>query len=116
MNRSTLSPAQRTLVALMQNVGFGQILDLIVRKGEPVLEPMPRVLRSVRLGIETGPAPEIRTGDFALKTEVVEMLRQLDQLRDGVVHRVDIKNGLPISLVIEEGNPLKSRWREEGKR
>ena len=114
--KSSLSPTRQRLVALMQDVRFGQILDLVVRDGDPVFDPMPRVLRSVKLGGDGAARPEIRTADFALKTELIEMLRQLDQLRDGVVHRVDIKNGLPISLLIEEGNLLKSRWHEESKR
>lgn len=105
--RTSLSRGRRRLVSLIQDVGFGQIQGLTVRKGEPVFEPMPRVLRSIRLGQPRGDSTEHPTGNFALKTEVADMLVRLSELRDGVVHRIDVKNGLPLSLVVEAADPDK---------
>ncbi len=113
LRTSSLSAARRQLVQLIQSIEFGQVLDLKVRKGEPVLQPMPRVLRSVKLGRDTGARAEIPAGDFTVRTEVIELLLQLSQIRDGVIRRLDVKNGLPISMVVEESAPTNPVGREQ---
>ena len=55
---SSLSPARRRLLRLMQQLNFGRIEQLTIRRGEPVLEPMPRLVVEYKFAGENGPRPE----------------------------------------------------------
>ena len=99
---ASLSPAGERLVRLMQELNFGQVRDLVVRDGDPVFDPPPRVVREVKFGGENGPRPETAKGDFALKAQVREMLAQLEALGDGVVECIEVKHGLPFKMTVEE--------------
>ena len=90
-----LSPERRRLVELMQAINFGRLEGLVVRRGQPVLEPRPAVVREVKFAGETGPRPEAGRPDFALKDQHRELFRVLDELGDGTVAVLTVKHGLP---------------------
>jgi len=100
--KSSLSHQQTRLIEVMQELNFGQVQDLVVRDGEPVFDPPPRVVREVKFGGENGPRPESAKGDFALKVQVRELLAQLEALGDGVVECIEVKHGLPFKMTVEE--------------
>jgi hypothetical protein len=101
--KSALSPARRRLVELMQQVNFGQIEHLVIRGGEPVLDPAPRIVHEVKFcAAENGPRPELSAGDFRLKGQLVELFRTLDAPGDATVERLEIKHGLPFRLIHAE--------------
>jgi hypothetical protein len=85
----------------MQWVGFGRIEDLRIEQGEPCFSPAPKVIREIKMGAENGPRPELAYDDFVLKSQAVELFEHLNHLRDGSVV-VEIKNGLPFRLVVEQ--------------
>lgn len=95
-----LSAPRRRLVEVLQEIGFGRIEDLLVRDGEPVLEPPPRVLRDIRLGRCASPHPMRAAADFALRREVVDLFALFDRERHLVVERIEAQNGLPIRAVV----------------
>lgn len=90
-----LSPARHRLLGILQNLNFGRLEGLVVRAGEPVLDPMPRVVREHKFGGENGPRPEARRGEFALKDQHRDLFRLLDDLGDGVIAVLTVKHGLP---------------------
>src|SRR5262245_21350499 len=100
--KAALSDSRRRLVVMMQGINFGRIEGLDVRNGNPVLDPPPRVIREITFGGENGPRPEFNAGNFLLKSQVVELLKQLDQLGDGTVEVLEVKHGLPFRMIIEE--------------
>jgi len=100
--KSDLTPACRRLVELMQGLNYGRIEMLLIRGGEPVLDPLPRVVREIRFGKENGARPEAVKADFALKSEVVEFFGLLDSVGDGVIERIDVHEGLPKGMAIRE--------------
>ena len=100
--KASLSPARRRLLELMQELNFGRVEGLVVRNGEPVFDPPPRVFREVKFRGENGPRPELRARDFLLKSEIVELLKELTRLKDGTVESIRIKRGVPFGLVVEE--------------
>jgi len=100
--KSSLSKHKIRLVELMQRINFGRIEGLVVRNGEPVLAPPPRVIREIRFGGENGTRPEAAKENFALKSQVVELLNLIEAIRDGVIQRLEIKHGLPFMMTIEE--------------
>lgn len=102
MMKSELSPARRRLVEKMQGLNHGRIEWVPVRGGEPVLEPATRVVREFRTGKTNGPRPEAARADFALKAEVIEFFDWLDSVGDGVIERIDVREGLPCGMAFRE--------------
>lgn len=94
-------PCKR-LIRLMQAVNFGHIDGLVVRDGQPVFDPPPRVVQEIRFGGDNGPRPEITREDFALKTQVVELFGHLSAMGDAVVETLEIRHGLPFRMSVQE--------------
>jgi hypothetical protein len=101
VTKSSLSPEWARLVELMQAVNFGRIEDLVIRSGQPLFSPAPRVIEKVKIGGDHGPRPEIGYADFRLKGGVVELLELFARLGDGEVRVIEIRSGLPVSAEIE---------------
>ena len=100
--KSSLSESQVQLVELMQGINFGRIEGLSVRRGEPVLDPPPRVIREIKFGGENGPRPEVIKTNFALKAQVQDLFTYLEAMGNGVVRCIEIKHGLPFRMTVEE--------------
>ena len=96
--KAALSPARRRLIELFQQLNFGRVESLNLMDGEPVFDPPPRAIREIKFGGENGPRPEYDAVDFALKSQVVELLRFFDQLGDGTIEAIEVKYGLPFRL------------------
>lgn len=103
MSKQQLTLSQRRLLELMQEISFGSIEGLVVRGGQPVMDPAPRRRREVRLGGENGPRPERELHDFVLKVQFVELFAQLQQIGDGEVDLIEVRHGLPQRLILAEG-------------
>jgi hypothetical protein len=97
---SQLSASRQVLVRLCQDINFGQIQNLHVRNGDPVWDPAPMVLSEVRLDIEQAPRPEGELPDFKLSSQIERLMRRLDQLRDGRIERIEVREGIPRRLVL----------------
>lgn len=95
---SQLSPARQALVRLCQEVNFGQILDLLVTNGEPIWDPGPAILSEVKLDIEEATRPEGKLLDFRLSSEIRRLMCQLDQIKDGKIAKIEIRDGIPRRL------------------
>jgi len=86
----------------MQRINFGRIEGLSVRRGQPVLDPPPRVVREIKFGGENGPRPEATKQDFELKALVRDLFAHLEAMGNGVVRCIEIKHGLPFRMTVEE--------------
>ena len=100
--KSTLLPAQAELVELMQKVDFGIIEGLVIRSGLPVLKPRPRIVRDVKFGAGNGHRNEAGLTDFALKSNVQELMDTFTSLGNATVRRLEVKHGLPFRMQVEE--------------
>ena len=98
---SDLSAARQALVRLCQTINHGSIEDLRVRHCEPVFDPMPVALKDVKLDSDEGPRPELALGDFVLSDEVLRLVRLLDELGCGTIHRVEVRAGIPRRIILE---------------
>jgi hypothetical protein len=101
MTKVSLPGPQQRLVELLQDINFGRIEGLAVRGGNPILDPPPRIVREIRFCGENGPRPERQAADYLLKVQVVELLRYLDEVRDGTVETLEVKHGLPFRMMLE---------------
>ncbi len=106
LTKRSLSPARKRLVELLQRLNFGRIEGLQVRGGEPVLDPLPRIVREVKLAAaENGPRPEADNRDFLLKAQVVDLFGELDRLGTGTIELLEVKHGLPFRLFVAGSVP-----------
>lgn len=102
MRLKQLSPGRKALVEVMQRTGHGHIEKLRIRAGEPVFHPLPVITRLVRFGAKPRAAPPETGTDFALKGHLMDFFKELDELGDGEIRHLDIQDGLPISMSIQE--------------
>jgi hypothetical protein len=93
--KTDLPEPRKRLLELLQSLNFGRIEGLLVRDGNPVLDPMPRVVREHKFAGENGARPELGARDFVLKAQVVDLFRLLDDLGDGTIAVLTVKHGLP---------------------
>ncbi len=93
-----LTASQQRLVELLQQLNFGCIEGLVVRGGQPVLDPLPDITREVKFGGDNGARQELHNQDFVLKSQVVELFTALDELGNGVIELLDVKHGLPFRM------------------
>jgi hypothetical protein len=100
---SDLSPARKRLHALVTGIGFGRIENLPIRNREPVLDPPPRILRTIKLDAPPRTESDPDKMSRSLKRQFVEMFLQVDRLSDGTVLSIEIQNGLPVKMTVEEG-------------
>ncbi|MFO7900005.1 MAG: hypothetical protein R6V58_13210 [Planctomycetota bacterium] len=98
---ASLPPAGRRLVRLMQEIRFGRIGPFPVRDGEPDLGESPKVIREVKFGGANGTHPKAGSEDFALKSQVVDLFAEFEQLGDGFVLWLEVKHGLPFRMAVE---------------
>jgi hypothetical protein len=90
-----LSNPRRNLIMLMQRINFGRIESLLIRCGNPVLDPSPTVVRELKFSGENGPRQETGKSDFELKEQHRELFRIFDELGDDTISVLTIKHGLP---------------------
>lgn len=102
MHKRGLSTSRQQLIKLMQRINYGRISNLPIRCGEPVMDPPPRIVREIKFGGENGPRPEMAMADFALKSQVRDLLAQLEALGDGMVACIEVQRGLPFRMTVEE--------------
>jgi hypothetical protein len=98
--KADLSRPRQELVELFQRINFGKIEHLRVSEGEPVLDPVPRVIETRKMGASNGPRPEADLQGFCLKSQVIELFVAMDETGDGFVS-ITVKHGLPFSVEIE---------------
>lgn len=52
------SPARQALVRFCQTINRGCIENLEVGDSEPIFDPLPELLKDVKLDVDEGPGPE----------------------------------------------------------
>lgn len=100
--KSSLTASRRRLVEVMQDLNHGYIEGLVLRDGEPIFDPPPRVIRDVKFCAENGPRPESNLDDFEIKAQVRDLFSHLDTLGNGTIRRLEVQRGLPFRMQIEE--------------
>ncbi len=93
----SLSPGRRRLLRLMQQLNFGRIEGLSIRGGEPVFDPMPKIVIEHKFAAENGPRPEASRSDFALKNQYLDLFRLFDRLMDQNFTMLRVLHGTPFS-------------------
>ena len=100
VTRLSLTDAQQDLLGLFQTIRFGRIHRLHVRGGQPDLAAGAPWTRTVKVLGENAPHPCTQAKDFTLRREVVEFFRLLQDVGDGQVADIQVRNGLPFSFEV----------------
>ena len=95
---SELSKARQELIRLCQRVNYGSILDVRVAHGEVSFGNPASVTVDIRLdgGAERA---ELSLTDFALPAESRLLLDQIDRLKEGVIEKIVVQDGVPRRLI-----------------
>lgn len=100
--KKSLSLGRMRFVERMQHLNFGAIENLAIIDGEPALDSHPRLVRELKFGGDSGPRPESSLDDFTLKSQVAELFAYFDDIGNGVIDRIEVKNGLPFRMLVTE--------------
>jgi hypothetical protein len=91
----------------MHRVQFGRFERLVIKNGEPSYDPPPGLIRVSRIGAATLDSDlGSECGDWALTNHVIELVEEFRRIGDGIVHRLEFRNGLPV--LIEAPLPAQS--------
>lgn len=97
-----LKRSEQRLLEIAHDVGWGTVPNIPVRNGELVLGAKVKSKRKRRLGKnDRGRCTQPLTDDSLLKEQHVELIQEIRRIKDGVVS-IEIQDGLPVDLVVEE--------------
>jgi len=82
---------------LISKVDYGVVRNLRVERGQPVFNPAPQVIRSVKFGPTDGrdvkpSSPKLHKGQMA------GLFRAIADIGDGYIESLEIQSGLPFRL------------------
>lgn len=90
---------QRLLIKIRE-IGWGEIENLQIRDGEPLLDSPTNIARDIALDRSYMSKPYRH--DEKLKPQVMQLVRQFRKTCDGVIPIIHIKDGLPIRLRVDD--------------
>ncbi len=95
-----LSNPRRSLIRLCQRVNYGSILNLLVADSEVLFGAPPEVVLDLKLDADLPQRPELDLSDFALCAESCRLLSQIDLLKNGVIEKIVVHDGIPRRVVL----------------
>jgi hypothetical protein len=98
---SDLSPARQVLVRLCQAIDHGRIENLEVRRSEPLFDPLPVMVKDVKLDADEEPRPELALSDFVVSVEVVRLMGLLDRMDSASIRHIEVRAGIPRRALVE---------------
>jgi hypothetical protein len=101
-SKRDLSPSRQRLIELLQELNFGRIEGLVVRAGEPVFDPPPRIIREVKFAADNEPRPERLSTNFQLKSQQTELIELLNRFGDGTIESIECRHGIPFRAAVPE--------------
>ncbi len=92
------------LFELLHDVYYGIIENLVIKDGEPVLDPRPRVVRKIKLGGDNGPKPFVPSAAYFANPAVADLLNFLDGCGNGEIQSLEAHHGIPFQMLVEDSN------------
>src|SRR3954453_24062281 len=97
---SSVTLRRQQLIRACQVLGFGEVRGILVQDGDPNLEAG-SLMADERLDRPEDPRPEIGLNDFELCQEWCRLLARLDQIRNGVIERIEVRAGIPRRVLFD---------------
>lgn len=102
LTRRMLKRSEQRLIEIAREVGYGSLPNIAVRNGELLLGEKVKTKRKLRLGKnDRGRCTQPVSEDFKLKQHHLDLIDKIRRIKDGVVS-IEIQDGLPVDLVVEE--------------
>jgi hypothetical protein len=98
-----LPAAARVLLQLIADVQFGRIERLHIRNGEAAFDPLPTVVRTVKLAASDGGGSATSPEEMLAKPQVAALFDELAALTDGCILRLEVRDGLPAFMEVAVG-------------
>jgi len=95
-----LRPLERRFVTAMRELDYGRFESLRIRHGEPVLDPWPTIVRSVKFGDATPNRPDNQSSEFELKQQIAQLVEFVRSVDDGEIRVLEVRGGLPFRMEI----------------
>jgi hypothetical protein len=95
-----LSKPRQVLIRLCQRVNYGSILNVQVTDGDPCFDAPPEAIVDIRLDGDVAARRELDLPDFALPAETCRLLAQIDSLKNGVIEKIVVHDGVPRRVVM----------------
>ena len=105
---SEVSLLRQDFIRKCQRTGFGKIIGLTVRDGEPVFTQQTEVLMDLKLDGDEDPRPELNITDYVLCAEIVRLFSKLDAIRNGVIEHIEVRAGIPRRIVVRDSDLMHS--------
>ena len=102
VHKSELTVARKWLIENMQKLGYGRFKQLVIIHGQPLTDPPPRMYLDKRLTGQNCQRRELQLADFILKEQVVKLFEEFDRIGNGVIARLEVRDGLPYGMTLEE--------------
>ncbi len=99
-----LTPAEQELLRICRETGFGRLLKLQVKNGQPLLSQPFIKSRDYKFGSNSVVREPSKTV-YQLGAKQSELIAEIRSLDSAVVTYLEIRGGLPISMNAEECLP-----------
>jgi hypothetical protein len=102
---SQLSKPRQVLIRLCQRVNYGAVLNVQVIEGDVCVDAPLEVIVDVRLDRDVTQRHELDLADFALPVESCRLLARIDSLKNGVIEKIVVHDGIPRRVVLRRAFP-----------
>lgn len=107
MRLSELSRSLQNILSLCREINFGQITGLSVVNGEPRVTAETRKSTFVKLDRPAQNSVDEASGyDYTLCTSQEQFVRRLKAIGNGRISTLEIRDGRPVCMNIEEAVPM----------
>ena len=99
-SKGSLQSHTQHLIELIGQVQFGRIESLQIADGQPVLDPLPRIVREIKFGSEVSPGVPADRSNSVPKRQVQELLDLMGEIENGTIDVLEVRHGLPFRVVL----------------
>lgn len=102
VNKKEYDHKVKCLIALMKQINLGRIKHISVRNGQPECTLKTTIERETNFGGKCVPLIATNHNKLATHAKTVTLLRQLVDVEDGNIRNLEIRGGVPESMVLEQ--------------
>jgi len=102
IQKVNLSQNWRHLLRLMESIDFGRLENLRLQDGEPLLDEDLAIVKSIRIDTAGEPLRPFIEDEATLQAAADEAVRKVGRLAGGLIQQIDLRFGLPQSMLQPE--------------
>jgi hypothetical protein len=102
---SQLSRPRQLLIRLCQRINHGCVLNVRVKNSDVFFDASSEASIDLRLDTDVSERPELGLTDFTLSLDHRRLLEQIESLKDGVLDKIVVHDGIPRRAVLRRAFP-----------